>query len=193
MSPCFLAQWCKAMNGGQLIFKMLLKDNKKDDFRRMFCEYYPKQVRFAVQLTGNADEGRDVVADVMEKAWERFDLLRPADRGSWLYMCVRNTCINRLKHIKTENCAAAELAEVTKADAESEYRDHERLLSRVEAVAEGLGEPARSIVRLCYYEHLTRRQAAERLGISYDTVKKHIAKALKLLREAVGKETNYER
>lgn len=96
-------------------------------------------------------------------------------------------CINRLKHIKNENCAAAALAEVTKADAESEYRDHERLLSRVEAVAEGLGEPARSIVRLCYYEHLTRRQAAERLGISYDTVKKHIAKALKLLREAVGK------
>lgn len=118
MSPCFLAQWCKAMNGGQLIFKMLLKDKKKDDFRRMFCEYYPKLVRFAVQLTGDADE---------------------------------------------------------------------RLLSRVEDVAEGLGEPARSIVRLCYYEHLTRRQAAERLGISYDTVKKHIAKALKLLREAVGK------
>lgn len=100
MSPCFLAQWCKAMNGGQLIFKMLLKDKKKDDFRRMFCEYYPKLVRFAVQLTGDADEGRDVVADVMEKAWERFDLLRPADRGSWLYMCVRNACINRLKHIR---------------------------------------------------------------------------------------------
>ena len=57
------------MNGGQLIFKMLLKDKKKDDFRRMFCEYYPKLVRFAVQLTGDADEGRDVVADVMEKAW----------------------------------------------------------------------------------------------------------------------------
>ena len=68
-------------------------NNNKDDFRRMFCEYYPKLVRLAVQLTGDADEGRDVVADVMEKAWARFDTLRPADRGAWLYMCVYATAV----------------------------------------------------------------------------------------------------
>lgn len=73
----------------------------------MFCEYYPKLVRFAVQLTGDADEGRDVVADVMEKAWARFDTLRPADRGAWLYMCVRNGCLSRLRRMKTESRAAS--------------------------------------------------------------------------------------
>lgn len=167
-------------------------NNNRDDFRRMFCEYYPKLVRFAVQLTGDADEGRDVVADVMEKAWARFDTLRPADRGAWLYMCVRNGCLSRLRRMKTESRAAGELARATQADADSGYHDHERMLERMEAVADGLDEPARSIIRLCYYEHNTRMQAAERLGISHSTVKKHIAKALRLLRETVGKEEDYD-
>ena len=97
MSPCFLAQWCKAMNGGQLIFKMLLKDKKKDDFRRMFCKYYPKLVRFAVQRRGDADEGRDVGSEGMEKALERFDFMRSADRRTWLFMFVPHDWNNTLK------------------------------------------------------------------------------------------------
>ncbi len=153
----------------------------------MYCEYYPKLVRFAVQLTGDADEGRDVVADVMEKAWARFGSLRPTDRGAWLYMCVRNGCLSRLRRIKTESRAVEELTKATQTDADNGYRDHERLLERIEAVADGLEEPTRTIVRLCYYEHNTRMQAAERLGISHSTVKKHIAKALRLLRETLGK------
>lgn len=38
---------------------------------------------------------------------------------------------------------------------------------------------------MCYYEHNTHRQAAERLGISHETVKKHIRKALNILRERI--------
>ena len=45
------------------------EDNKIELFRRMFCEHYPRLVRLAVQLTGDEDEGRDVVSDVMETAW----------------------------------------------------------------------------------------------------------------------------
>ncbi|MGG6548734.1 UNVERIFIED_CONTAM: helix-turn-helix domain-containing protein, partial [Prevotella sp. 15_C9] len=36
-----------------------------------------------------------------------------------------------------------------------------------------------------YYEHKTYREVAEQLGISPDTVKKHISKALRTLREAM--------
>lgn len=42
-----------------------------------------------------------------------------------------------------------------------------------------------SVLRLCYYEHKTYREVAEQLGISPDTVKKHISKALRTLREAM--------
>ncbi|MBQ5834532.1 MAG: winged helix-turn-helix transcriptional regulator, partial [Bacteroidaceae bacterium] len=37
----------------------------------------------------------------------------------------------------------------------------------------------------CYWDKQTYRQVAEHLGISPDTVKKHISKALRILRETM--------
>ena len=60
------------------------EENKIELFRRMFCEHYPRLVRLAVQLTGDEDDGRDVVSDVMETAWRNFGGIDPARYGTWL-------------------------------------------------------------------------------------------------------------
>ena len=73
----------------------------------------------------------------------------------------------------------------TLADVKSNYREHEALLQKAETIARSLPEPTCTILRLCYYEHLTYREVAQQLGISPDTVKKHISKALRTLREAM--------
>ena len=77
------------------------------------------------------------------------------------------------------------LYEATLADVKSNYREHEALLQKAETIARSLPEPTCTILRLCYYEHLTYREVAQQLGISPDTVKKHISKALRTLREAM--------
>ena len=77
------------------------------------------------------------------------------------------------------------LYEATLADVENNYREHEALLQKAEAIARSLPEPTCTVLRLCYYEHLTYREVARQLGISPDTVKKHISKALRTLREAM--------
>ena len=82
---------------------------------------------------------------------------------------------------------AEAIREAAVFDLQARYWEHERLLRQAEAVVETLGEPTQTIVRLCYFEQNTYRAAAERLGISPDTVKKHISKALRALREALGK------
>lgn len=133
-------------------------NDDKEQFRQMFTRHYARLVRYAVQMTGDADEGRDIVADVMERAWRDFRRIDPDNCGAWLYRCTANACLNRLKHLGVERMR----------------------------MADALEEPGRSIIRLCYYEHNTHRQAAERLGISPETVKKHIRKALSLLRKHVN-------
>lgn len=161
------------------------KNKKKKDFEQMFREFYPKLVRYAVQLTGDGEEARDMVEDVMEQAWRGFDGIDPGNRGAWLYAAVRNACLNRLKHLQVEVVNVRALQGATRYDAETDYREHEALLVKVEEVAKSLPEPTCTILRLCYYEHLTYKQVAERLCISPDTVKKHISKALRTLREAL--------
>lgn len=161
------------------------EDNKIELFRRMFCEHYLRLVRLAVQLTGDEDDGRDVVSDVMETAWRNFGGIDPARYGTWLRTCVCNACLNRLKHRGVESRHAALIAESCRTATEADSRERERLLRQVEAVAGRLEEPARTIIRLCYYEHNTYSQTAARLGISPETVKKHIRKALRMMREEI--------
>lgn len=151
----------------------------------MFKEFYPKLVRYATQLTGDGEEARDLVEDVMEQAWKMFKEIKPDNRNAWLYTSVRNACLNRLKHKQVENANIQSLMEATRYDTMTDYREHEALLLKAEAVAKGLSEPTCTILRLCYYKHQTYKQVAVQLGISPDTVKKHISKALRLLREAI--------
>lgn len=167
------------------LFPRIRNHSKEERFREMFMEMHPKLVRFGIQLMGDADEAKDMVSEVMEQAWAMFDTLEISTRNAWLYTSVRNKCLNRLKHLHVEQEHINAIIEATRADADNGYREHEALLQKAEHIARNLPEPTCTILRCCYWEKKTYKQVAEQLGISSDTVKKHISKALRTLREAM--------
>jgi RNA polymerase sigma-70 factor (family 1) len=175
----------------EILLKVAQDRAKNNDFKQLFLEMYPRLVRYAVSLLGDGNEARDVVGDVFEKAWNQFSSLQMETRRSWLYASVRNACLNWLKHQQVEQTNVEALIEATRYDMSTRYEEHERLLQQAEQIARELKEPTCTILRLCYFEHLTYQQAADRLGISPNTVKKHISKALAILRERM-KHTNIE-
>lgn len=163
--------------------------HKEERFEQLFTEMYPRLVRFAATLTGDADEAKDIVSETMEQAWKEFDKLKESTRHAWLYTAVRNRCLNRLKHLNMEQQHIDALIAATQAEMNNGYREHEALLQKAETIARNLPEPTCTILRRCYWEKKTYQQTANELGISPDTVKKHISKALRTLREAMqGKE-----
>lgn len=164
---------------------MAFNDKDIEQFRQMFTRLYPRLVRMAVQMTGDKDEGRDIAADVMEQAWRKRTSIDPERQEAWLYACVRNACVNNIRRRKSKGEAVARLETLARISAQGGGADHERLLQEVEAAAERMTEPEKTIVRLHYYEHLTYNETAERLGISPETVKKHIKLALKMLRTKI--------
>ncbi len=167
------------------IFRKHKASDEEQRFHTLFVEMYPKLVRYAAALMTDADEARDIVSDVFERAWQRHATLDDENGHAWLYAAVRNACFNRLKHLKVEREHLEAVIEATRADMADNYRQHEVLLHRAEEIAHSLPEPTRSILRMCYWDKQTYRQVAEHLGISPDTVKKHISKALRTLRETM--------
>ena len=138
-------------------------------------------------LMDNTEEAKDIVSETMEQAWKEFDQLKENTRSAWLYATVRNGCLNRLKHLNVEQQHIDRLTEATRAEMNQGYRAHEALLQQAENIARSLPEPTCTILRSCYWEKKTYQQVADELGISPDTVKKHISKALRTLREAILK------
>ena len=167
------------------IFRKHEASDEEQRFHTLFVEMYPKLVRYATALMTDADEARDIVSDVFERAWQRHSTLDEETDHAWLYAAVRNACLNRLKHLKVEQEHIEAIIEATRADMTDNYRQHEALLRHAEEIARNLPEPTRSILRLCYWDKQTYKQVAEHLGISPDTVKKHISKALRILRETM--------
>ena len=167
------------------IFRKHKASDEEQRFHTLFVEMYPKLVRYAAALMTDADEARNIVSDVFERAWQRHATLDDESGHAWLYAAVRNACLNRLKHLQVEREHLEAVIEATRADMADNYRQHEVLLRRAEEIAHSLPEPTRSILRMCYWDKQTYRQVAEHLGISPDTVKKHISKALRTLRETM--------
>ena len=144
----------------QILFRR--RNHKEEHFERLFAEMYPRLVRFATTLMSNTEEAKDIVSETMEQAWKEFDQLKENTRSAWLI-------------------------EATRAEMNQGYRAHEALLQQAENIARSLPEPTCTILRSCYWEKKTYQQVADELGISPDTVKKHISKALRTLREAILK------
>ena len=167
---------------GLSIFNIRRKPTKEERFKELFLSMYPKLIRYATTLMGDADEAKDIVSEVFGRVWEEFDSLS-ADANAWLYTATRNACLNRLKHLKVEQTHIEAIVLTTQADVDNGYWEHEALLQKAEAIAQSLPEPTCTVLRLCYWEKKTYRDVAEQLGISPDTVKKHISKALRMLRE----------
>ena len=164
------------------IFNIQKRPDKEGRFRELFLSMHPKLIRYATTLMGDADEAKDIVSEVFGRAWEEFERLGESP-SAWLYTATRNACLNRLKHLQVEQAHIEAIVLATQADVDNGYWEHEALLQKAEAIARSLPEPTCTVLRLCYWEKKTYREVAEQLGISPDTVKKHISKALRMLRE----------
>lgn len=167
---------------GLSIFNRRKKSGKEERFRELFLVMYPKLIRYATTLMGDADEAKDIVSEVFGKAWETPNFTCE-DRSSWLYTATRNACLNRLKHLRVEQEHVEAIVLATQADVDNGYWEHEALLQKAETIVKKLPEPTCIVLRLCYWEKKTYHEVAEEMGISPDTVKKHISKALRILRE----------
>ena len=159
----------------------------QNSFAQNKSKQKPKADNSAPAPEVEVEEAKDIVSETMEQAWKEFDQLKENTRSAWLYATVRNGCLNRLKHLNVEQQHIDRLIEATRAEMNQGYRAHEALLQQAENIARSLPEPTCTILRSCYWEKKTYQQVADELGISPDTVKKHISKALRTLREAILK------
>jgi len=154
------------------------------EFDALFKTCYTPLLMYALQYLKDKDEADDVVCAAFEDLWKNFATIDAKTVKSYLYVSTKNLCIDTLRRRRcheryiefvqyTENQSGG-----VSFDPDRSYKD-----SLVKRLFSMLKPPTSDILRACYVEEKKYKQVAEEMGISVSTVKKHIIKALKIVRE----------
>lgn len=175
----------KNCNFAEILKKKLQKMNdqeKKEVFGSIFKAQYPNLYYYALQLLKDEEMSRDIVSEVFTRVWENFSFYELDTLPSLLFKMVKNKSLDYLRH----SAVHAQYADYYLHAVDECYANNEEDEERIRLAAEMLDllpDTTRHVLEECYLNHKKYREVAEEMDVCQETVKRHIMKALKMLRE----------
>lgn len=154
-----------------------------DLFDSLYRESYEQLFYHAYGFTEDAEACRDIISDVFERLWTNRHRIAPDTARSYLYQCVRNECIDFVRRQHLSRQYEAFVKESADADSIVTPDEIDERLTLVKAAIEEMPPKTRHVLEECYFNNKKYKEVAENLDVSINAVKKHIVKALALLRE----------
>ena len=138
---------------------------------------------YALTFVNSKSDTEDIVQEVFYNFWKSEAYLRvPIDEARpWLLRAIKNACINFWEK-KDVLRSSAELHNITIEDEEySEF--NEQIFTQIRQDIENMPPQTREIVKAIFYKKEKYQEVADYLGISINTVKTLLRRAIRQLRE----------
>lgn len=154
-------------------------------FAKLFNHYRDKIYGIALKLTHSTTVAEEITADVFLKIWLRRSGLNEIENFSaYLFTIARNETYKILKRI-AKNYKIVLLAENNESLAHNNAEDHlisKECASLLQKAIDRLPHQQKQVYQLMKEEELKRAEVAVILHIQPETVKFHLAQALKNIR-----------
>lgn len=164
------------------------------NFEEIYLSFFPRLLRFAQEYVPSKEDAENIVQDVFMMLWERRDDLKiHVSLTSYLFILIKNRCIDHLRRLKHAEIGKQKMQE--QFDCEQQMKlyslealdnallcdnDIEQIIHRA---IDSLPPKCREIFILNKMDGKKYREIAEELHISVSTVENQIGIALKKLRE----------
>ena len=158
----------------------------KSEFDILFEKYYERLVLFAEGYVGDLKTAEDMVQDVFLALLSRKDLKNVEYSRSYLYSCVKNGCVDYLRKLKITDPLDVKLFDAAYYTGDFDVLEQEKLICRVEEEIEKLPEQCRKVFEAIVLKDMKYKEAAEQLNLSVNTIKTHLARAIKQLRTSLS-------
>lgn len=162
------------------------ESSKEKEFRKLFEEYYAPFCIYAKRFISDMTVCEDIVSEVFASLWDKSDTieLKKDTATAYLKICVRNGCLNFLKHQEyewnyNEQCQKQQPAYAT--DTESVYTLNE-LYEMLYAALNRLPENYRIVFTKSFFEGKTHAEIAEELNLSIKSINRYKQKTVEMLR-----------
>lgn len=167
----------------------MIKDHDIQAFHDLYIRYMPILQAFAFRYTYNSETAKDLVHDAFTWLWNHPEKIEThRNIVHMLRTMVQNNCLNHLRTLRIRDRHDEKLAEALlfSSDASSieELDDlQQHLVQKLHSLLSRLSPKSHEILLLHVVDGLKIKQIAEKLGIEESSVKTHIKRAMKLMRE----------
>lgn len=149
------------------------EDARTTSFGGAFDELYPLAVRLAARILGNQHEAEDVAAEALARACARWEHVGSLPyREAWVLRVASNLAIDAIRRRR-----AVEIPALNNA-----FEDQAALRLTLATALGALPRRQREAVVLRHLAGYQEAEVATILGISQNSVKTHLRRALALLR-----------
>lgn len=156
-------------------------------FEKLFKENYSRLFQCAYNYLNDKSASEDIVSDAFEYVWVNYKQLENENCLPILFRQVKCRSVNYLRHNKVEEKYIFSILQTGIEIDDSKDSDEERWKSVLQVI-NTFSPQTRRVLEECYFHRKKYSEVADLLGISTSAVKKHIVKALRVLRVELKKD-----
>jgi len=163
------------------------------NFEEIYLNYFPRLLRFAKEYVLNKEDAENIIQDVFMTLWERrSDMKIHISLASYLFILIKNRCIDHLRRIKHAELGKRQIQEDFTNELQMKLYslealdqssisdcDIEQIITRA---VDSLPPKCREIFILNKIDGKKYREIARQLHISESTVENQMGIALRKLR-----------
>jgi len=170
-----------------------LKAGDEHAFKVLFQKYYSALCHYGFQLLQDSEMAEEIVQELFVRIWEKRESLTiESSVKHYLFISVKNQCLNQLQHQKIRKKYADKMIESPEQQIDPEqYFMEVELIRRIEKCIESLPPKRQEIFRLSREKGLKYKEIAQELNISIKTVEAQMGLALKYLHDELKEFSNY--
>lgn len=168
---------------------ILLKQDDRKAYAEIFNRYKAPLYIFAYKKTGDREEAKDLVHELFVSTWKkRMEANMPSGLAPYLFGMLKNRIFDLFKHKKvTERYLDTFQYYLNTENNNTDHLvRHNELNELIEKEIAALPEKMRRVFELSRKTNLSRKEIAEELNVSEQTVKSHLFHALKILKTRFG-------
>ena len=168
-------------------FWVAVQENDPFAFERIFRKYYKALCGYVLGILGDEGQAEDVVQEVFIYFWEHREELKVENSlRAYLYTSVRHRALKLLQKQALIQKHSSKLTEFVEYMLSTEYTfEEEKAISKMKEVLQELPQQCLKVFLMSNLEEKKYSEIADELGISINTVKSHITKAYRMIRQQI--------
>ncbi len=160
-----------------------LKNGQPEAFRELYDLHYSSFYKYALKLTYDNQQAKDLVQEAMIRLWKKRELIienKPVNQ--YVFQIIKNIFLTQYSKKQKQKDSLALLIQETVTEFVEQDDTKVIQMNRVEAEIEKLPIKSRTIFNLNKKRGLNYKEISEMLNISEKTVESHIYRAMQKLK-----------